>query len=169
MTVSSINRRRSSAARLADHAEQCEVRVQLSGVAIYPQQVAVKEVASVTPTGEVSPLVQLPSDYNGTWETNQDINFDLTVSGDNSETGKVKGTVSSPGFLGSPLKFKGNISNGIDLEGKFRGKLIAGPEIAKFKAEVSTHLTDLTHMTGTIRAFFKGQPPQEIPFTGNKI
>lgn len=169
MPVLNAKRRQGAAIRLADHAEPCEVRVLLSGVAIYPQQVVVKEAVPVEPADKVSPLDLSPSDYNGTWNSDGNFAFELSVKGSNPETAKVKGKVLSIGLPGGSTKFKGNITNATDLNGSFRSKVNAGIVKLKFEFQFSVQLTDATHFEGTVTAVANGFPPITSPTTAEKI
>ncbi len=144
------------------------MRVLLSGVAIYPAPAVTTAAASV-PAAKVSPLVLAPSDYNGTWDAGNDTFLDLTVKGNNPDQAKVKGTITSGTFGDVSVKFKGKISNSIELEGKFKTKLTIGPLTAKVQGELSVHLTDSTHFEGTASGSVNGIPQPPAPIVGVKL
>ncbi|MCA9042082.1 MAG: hypothetical protein KDA65_17145 [Planctomycetaceae bacterium] len=169
MSLLNLKRRRSAATRLADHAEPCEVRVLLSGNAIYPQQAAVNNAEAVQPEGKVNPFVLSPSDYNGTWEGSDGITYEFFVSGNNPENMKVKGSANAVGINGLLKKFKGKITNSVQLDGKFKGHRLSSTGPDKLKAQLSVHLTDSTHFEGTLYLQVKGFDPVTFAYTGEKI
>lgn len=132
-------------------------------------QAAAKESPPVASDGAVNPFALSSSDYNGTWDTGLGTTLDLFVKGDNPEKGKVKGTFTSPVLAGGTAKFKGKVTNGDELNGKFRGKVIHALQTQKTKAIVSVQLTDSTHFAGTLEVFPKGSPPTTGLFGGTKI
>jgi len=171
--------RRRAAIHLADHAEACEVRVLLSGIAIYPAQAATTAAATtsaapVAPTAKVSPLdlnpLDLsPSDYNGTWDIGNGSLINLSVKGSDPLTAKVTGTISAPEIVGGSTKFKGKVFKGVDLIGKFRAKTTQGPFTVKLKVEMIVQLTDSTHFEGDYTGSFNGIPQPTFPITGTKV
>ena len=169
MAALNLKRRRTAATRLADHAEACEVRVLLSGVAIYPLHAVENNAETMQPEGKVNPFVLSPSDYQGSWSIGFGLTLNLSVQGSDPETAKVQGTVVSASIVGGTVKFKGKISNGIELNGKFHAKFIElGPAILKFKAQLSVHLTDSTHFEGTLHFSPKGHPEENLSVIGIK-
>ncbi len=170
MPVLNAKRRQGAAIRLADHAESCEVRVLLSGVAIYPQQVEVKEAVPVEPAGKVSPLDLSPSDYNGTWDLGDgSFLLNLSVKGSNPFVAKVTGTVSAPFIVGGSTKFKGKVFKGADLLGKFQTKATQGPITGKLKTQIMVQLSDSTHFEGELTGSINGMPLPSAPATGVKV
>ena len=166
MSALNLKGRRSAATCLANHPEPCEMRVLLSGTAIYPAQAVVKETP-LAPEGTVGPLA-VPSDYNGTWDSDGTI-YTFSVKGDNPEKGKVKGTVMAATIVGGSVKVKGKITNGDQLDIKMHGKVAVGVLVSKFKAQLSVVLTDSTHFEGTFFFDPKEGVPNTIPLTGVKL
>lgn len=171
--------RRRTAIHLADHAEACEVRMLLSGIAIYPAQAATTDAATtdakasqaapVAPAAKVSPLDLSPSDYNGTWDDGAGALLNLSVKGSDPLTAKVTGTISFSNIVGGSTKFKGKVFKGVDLIGKFRAKGTQGPFTIKFKAELMVQLTDSTHFEGEITGVINGIPQPTYSITGTKV
>jgi len=166
--------RRRAAIHLADHAEACEVRVLLSGIAIYPAQAATtsaatRDAAPVAPAAKVNPLDLSPSDYNGTWDDGEGTLINLAVKESDPLNAKVTGTISSPLIVGGSTKFKGKVFKGVDLIGKFRAKVTQGPFMVKLKGELIVQLTDSTHFEGELTGSANGIPLPPDPITGTKV
>ena len=168
MAALNVKRRCTATVHLADRADPCELRVLLSGVAIYPLHAVVNNAETVQPEGKVNPFVLSPSDYHGSWSIGFGLTLNLSVQGSNPETAKVQGTVVSASIVGGTVKFKGKISNGIELNGKYHAKFIEGPVILKAKSQLSAHLTDSTHFEGTLHFSPKGHPEEDLSVIGIK-
>ncbi|MCA9042083.1 MAG: hypothetical protein KDA65_17150 [Planctomycetaceae bacterium] len=169
MSVLNERKRRTAANRLANHAEACEVRVLLSGNAIYPQQAVVNHAEAVQPEGKVDPLLLSSSDYNGTWDVDGNSTLELSVKGSNPEKAKVNGTFTTPFLVEGSVKFKGKVSSGIELDGKYHGHMLYGPTVVKLNVQLSAHLTDSTHFAGILHVVLKSLPKNDAPITATKI
>ncbi|MCA9042081.1 MAG: hypothetical protein KDA65_17140 [Planctomycetaceae bacterium] len=169
MAVLNLNRRRTTTTRLADHAESCEVRVLLSGVAIYPAPAVTKPTVSGLTDTQSNVVVLTPADYNGSWDIGGASILQLVVKGSDPETAKVKGKINAAFLAGGSAKFKGKITNGIHLEGSAKGKIISGLVTGKVKSDLSVDLTDSTHFAGIATATPKGLPPTTGSVMGVKL
>jgi len=158
------NLRRRSTSVLANSVEACEVRMLLSAGAIYPLEVPVSQVESSSIAEAPSPSAS-SSDYSGTWMMGTGGTLILSLSGDPSAP-KAKGTFTNPYFSGA--KFKGKIT-GTELEGVIRGRATLGAQTGRSRIELSVHLTDSTHFSGTTHAIFKGNDFGVGPITGTKV
>lgn len=133
----------------------------MSSGAIFPAEVVLetanKDLPSPTATS---------SDYNGTWKIGTTGALVLTLSG-NPATPKAKGTFANSSFPNG-AKFKGRIV-GTELSGVIRGKATLGATTGRSKIELSVHLTDSTHFSGSIHAFIKKTDMGIGPISGTKV